>query len=371
MTPSNVITLRNVTYTSCPQQRADLAIRARELRLDTDAGEGVGRGAVVDFEGIPILYLPWISFPLNDARKSGFLFPELSSSSRNGGILAVPWYWNIAPNQDATFTPTTYYSYAWSRHGRAVPLPERRDRGTLDADYLPHDSPVPARTAATTLPRPLQLPANTRVETNVESVSDTEYFEDFSQGSESHQHPVPAAQRRHQHRDDIWNLRAAGAGLSDPRQHAAGGRRAALHPAAAPDVPRHYGRRSDWPQLQHGFDSELVNFTRSVGNSCSLRPGLPAAAATRRHARWLDLPDSAPGPASAAGASMPGRRSGSISRARAISFGPTSPGIYPVRAARQPAIAPTVSPQRSLPIVDRRQRPAVRAACRLAAACAP
>ena len=102
MSPNNIITVRNVIYTSCPPPHADWRIRARELRLDTAAGEGVGRGARLEVEGIPILYLPWISFPLSDARKSGFLFPEFSTSTPNGAMVATPWYWNIAPNQDAT-----------------------------------------------------------------------------------------------------------------------------------------------------------------------------------------------------------------------------------------------------------------------------
>ncbi|MGH8232505.1 MAG: LPS-assembly protein LptD, partial [Steroidobacteraceae bacterium] len=108
MSPNDVITLRRVTFSSCPQQRATWQIRARELRLDTAAGQGVGRGAIIDVKGIPILYVPWISFPLSDARKSGFLFPEFGTSSRSGVMLATPWYWNIAPNQDATFTPVVY-----------------------------------------------------------------------------------------------------------------------------------------------------------------------------------------------------------------------------------------------------------------------
>ena len=57
---------------------------------------------MVVFKDVPILYLPWISFPLSSARQTGLLFPTLGSSSRSGAILSIPWYWNIAPNQDLT-----------------------------------------------------------------------------------------------------------------------------------------------------------------------------------------------------------------------------------------------------------------------------
>ena len=187
--------------------------------LDTAAGEGVGRGAVMDVEGVPIAYLPWISFPLNDARKSGFLFPEFSTSSRSGAMLATPWYWNIAANQDATFTPT-YYSNRGLDMGARIPLPEHRQprqpRRQLSAQRsrLRHRAqqegqadPNSDRSYLRLLDR-LQLPDNTRVDTSIENVSDTEYFEDFSQGSQSTSTPFLARSIAISHRDDIWNLRA-------------------------------------------------------------------------------------------------------------------------------------------------------------------
>ncbi len=168
MSDNNVVTLTRVTYTSCPPPHADWDLRARELRLDTDAGRGVGRGARVDFEGVPILYLPYISFPLSTARQSGFLFPEPGSSSRDGLILGVPWYWNIAPNQDATFTPTEY-----TTRGLAMGIEYRflssATNGQLDTDYLPYDTSYHAERNYLHLVDRLELPANTRVQTDVAS----------------------------------------------------------------------------------------------------------------------------------------------------------------------------------------------------------
>ena len=69
---------------------------------------GSARNARLDFKGVPILYTPFISFPVGNQRKSGFLFPTLGTSSRSGTSLSIPWYWNIAPNYDATFLPTWY-----------------------------------------------------------------------------------------------------------------------------------------------------------------------------------------------------------------------------------------------------------------------
>ncbi|MFI4868414.1 MAG: LPS-assembly protein LptD [Steroidobacterales bacterium] len=286
MTPSKVITLRKVTYTSCPPPRATWQIRARELRLDTAAGEGVGRGAIIDIEGIPIAYLPWISFPLSDARKSGFLFPEVSTSSRSGAMLATPWYWNIAANQDATLAPT-YYSYRGLDMGVQYRFLSAIDRGSIDASYLPSDrlygqllrsngqpNSSSDRSYVRFLDR-LQLPQNTRVDAGVTSVSDTEYFEDFSQGSESTSTPFLARSVAISHRDDIWNLRAQVLGFQTLDN---------TLPDSGLDNERPYTQLprvtasglwspQRWPLLVTSLDSELVNFTRSVGSSCSCAQG--------------------------------------------------------------------------------------------------
>ena len=360
MTPSDVITLRNVIYTSCPQQRATWQIRARELRLDTAAGEGVGRGAIVDVRGIPIAYLPWISFPLNDARKSGFLFPEVSTSSRSGLMLATPWYWNIAPNQDATFAPT-YYSYRGLDMGVQYRFLSASNRGSIDASYLPSDrlygrqlkdegrsNPGSDRSYLRLLDR-LQLPGNTRVDTSVASVSDSAYFEDFSQGSQSTSTPFLARSVAIVHRDDIWNLRGEMLDFQTldntlpvedrpyiqlPRLAAAG----------------HWSPQR-WPLLMSGLEGELVNFTRSIGSACSCGQATCAACTAAPCAVPETVGNSAPWPC------VSGWR---FDARPHVGLDMSGPGYFLrpdvawdlTRYALRDAGAPDGSPQRSLPIVD-------------------
>lgn len=95
-------------YTSCPRDGSgdpDWVLEARSVRLDLDANEGYAEGAVLRFLGAPILALPGLSFPLTEDRKSGWLPPGINFDTRSGFELAVPYYWNIAPNRDATLTP--------------------------------------------------------------------------------------------------------------------------------------------------------------------------------------------------------------------------------------------------------------------------
>ena len=360
MSPSDIITLRNVTYTSCPPRLATWQIRARELRLDTAAGVGVGRGAIVDVHDIPIAYLPWISFPLNDARKSGFLFPEISTSSRSGVMVATPWYWNIAANQDATVVPT-YYSSRGLDMGVQYRFLSDWNRGSIDASYLPDDraygtelrdegriDPNSDRSYLRLLDR-MQLPGNTRIDTSVESVSDTEYFEDFSQGSQSTSTPFLARSLAVGHRDDIWNLRGQ---LLDFQ----------TLDITLPDENRPYiqlprlsasGNWSPqrWPLLVTGIDAELVNFTRSIGSACSCADAACSACSGAPCALASATANSTPWPC------VSGWR---LDARPHVGLDISGPGYFLrpdvawdlTQYSLRDAGTPDSSPQRSLPIVD-------------------
>ena len=101
----NQVQLSQATYTTCAPGNDDWYIKLDKLRLDYDHEVGKGTDGTVYFKGMPIFYSPWLSFSLNNQRKSGFLPPSLSTSSDSGVGFSLPYYWNIAPNMDATITP--------------------------------------------------------------------------------------------------------------------------------------------------------------------------------------------------------------------------------------------------------------------------
>ena len=125
-------------FTTCPRNDAAWQLSADEITLDTRTQLGTGRGARVDFKGVPIMYLPWMSFPLGTQRKSGFLFPSLGHSQRSGVQLVVPYYWNIAPNADLTFEPALYARRGVDIAGQFRYL-TRTQRGKFSMNYLPSD----------------------------------------------------------------------------------------------------------------------------------------------------------------------------------------------------------------------------------------
>ena len=129
-------------YTSCPREgggEPDWLLRSDRIRLDLGTNEGVAEGAVLQFLGLPILGLPVLSFPLSDERKSGWLPPTVVPiDSRNGFTLALPYYWNLAPNRDATLTPSLL-----TRRGLALDSEFRylqaQHSGRVRLNWLPLD----------------------------------------------------------------------------------------------------------------------------------------------------------------------------------------------------------------------------------------
>jgi LPS-assembly protein len=101
----NQYRVRDGRYTTCPIGQDDWFLRATDLKVDRDRQIGVARNASVEFLGVPILYTPYIDFSLTNERKSGFLTPSVGTTESSGFEATIPYYWNIAPNRDATISP--------------------------------------------------------------------------------------------------------------------------------------------------------------------------------------------------------------------------------------------------------------------------
>lgn len=89
----------------CAPDDEDWSISAGSIDLNLEASVGIARGAKIEVSGVPILYIPWIRFPLDDARSTGLLLPSIGSDSKGGVDIAVPLYMNLAPNYDALYLP--------------------------------------------------------------------------------------------------------------------------------------------------------------------------------------------------------------------------------------------------------------------------
>lgn len=97
--------LKDVRYTSCPEDKQDWVLLGDEIRLDSARGIGSVRNARLRFKGVPLFWLPLFYFPVGEQRQSGFLAPRIGDADSTGLDIRVPFYWNIAPNYDLTLTP--------------------------------------------------------------------------------------------------------------------------------------------------------------------------------------------------------------------------------------------------------------------------
>lgn len=127
--------LENATYSTCPPGDNSWYVRADSLKLYPEEGIGTARNLRLVFKGVPLLALPAFSFPIGDQRKTGFLAPIIARGETTGLELHLPWYWNIRPDFDATFTPRLM-----SRRGAQLQSEfrylNRQGLWTLNHEYL-------------------------------------------------------------------------------------------------------------------------------------------------------------------------------------------------------------------------------------------
>lgn len=98
-----VVTIADGTLTRCDPGSNTWSLRGQQFVLDTQAGFGVAKDVTLAIKEVPVMYLPWLRFPINDARQSGFLLPNIGSGGINGTDINIPYYFNLAPNRDATY----------------------------------------------------------------------------------------------------------------------------------------------------------------------------------------------------------------------------------------------------------------------------
>ncbi|WP_417527099.1 LPS-assembly protein LptD [Marinomonas shanghaiensis] len=100
-----VIFIKEGFFTTCEPTEESWQLYGSAIKIDTNSGFGTAEHVQVRVAGLPVFYFPWLRFPINNTRQTGFLFPSFGFSGSDGLSLSAPFYWNIAPNYDATITP--------------------------------------------------------------------------------------------------------------------------------------------------------------------------------------------------------------------------------------------------------------------------
>ena len=200
--------LSDVDYSTCDPEDNFWKLSADEIILDHEEERGVGKNVVLRIKDVPVLYTPYLNFPLSKKRKTGFLFPHLGTTNRNGYEMQTPFYWNIAPEMDATLTPRILSDSGLMMMGQfRYLLP--RGQGQFNGEFLPSDNEFNDEDRSLFGFVHNQQYADTgRLFLTYNRVSDKQYFEDF--GSSINISSIRYLERRAEtsYRGRLWNVLA-------------------------------------------------------------------------------------------------------------------------------------------------------------------
>ncbi|BDH47151.1 LPS-assembly protein LptD [Salmonella enterica subsp. enterica serovar Choleraesuis] len=131
--------LDNGTFTSCLPGQNTWSVVGSEIIQDREEEVAEIWNARFKLGPVPIFYTPYLQLPIGSKRRSGFLMPNAKFGSKNGFEFTLPYYWNIAPNMDATITP--HYmekrgNIMWENEFRYL---TRAGAGIMELDYLGSD----------------------------------------------------------------------------------------------------------------------------------------------------------------------------------------------------------------------------------------
>lgn len=170
--------LTQTTYTACPPGDTSWQVSAGKIEIDSSGEWAEAYDAVIELYEVPVFYLPYFTYPISDKRKSGFLFPDVGSSTDNGVEVKTPYYFNIAPNYDATLTPRVM-----SRRGVQLQTEFRylgdKTTGIVNAEYLAHDRKYGDERWMLHWKHEASYARHWRLNTDITDVGDVNYFNEL------------------------------------------------------------------------------------------------------------------------------------------------------------------------------------------------
>ena len=175
----DVLRFFNTRYSTCRRGDNSWYLQATQIHIDNNEGVGTARNAYIVFQGVPLLASPYLQFPVNEQRRSGFLTPSFGVSSIRGVEIDTPYYWNIAPNRDYTLTPRVL-SKRGLQLGNEFRYLEPGYNGITLLDLMPNDRANGKRRWALDSRHSQQFKAGWSGYWSVARASDDSYFDDFS-----------------------------------------------------------------------------------------------------------------------------------------------------------------------------------------------
>lgn len=178
--PDGRLRIARGVYSTCPPDDRTWAFEARNIRLNPDTGRGEVSHAVLQVKDVPVLYVPYFNFPIDERRQTGILIPRFGNTNDGGFDFALPVYLNLAPNYDATITPRLMSRRGTMVEGEFRYLLPHLGSGELQGGFLPTDSLYDDRDRKSlSWKQSGNLTPDLQLNTNVNYVSDNAYFIDL------------------------------------------------------------------------------------------------------------------------------------------------------------------------------------------------
>ena len=170
--------LTHAVYSTCPPGQRQWQFTASQISINQATATGVARNATLKIGKVPVLWLPVVSFPTDDKRRSGVLAPTIGRDDRNGLDLRLPIYFNLAPNYDATLTPR-WLSRRGLMLGGEFRYLGQHSQGRFEGTYLPNDDLYGDDRGYLAFDHRSQFNSHWSADLSLRNVSDVDYFSDF------------------------------------------------------------------------------------------------------------------------------------------------------------------------------------------------
>jgi LPS-assembly protein len=253
--------LYNATYTTCPPGHDDWLLTAPDLYLDTLTNTGEGHDVTIGFFGVPIFWSPYLNFPINDQRKSGFIGSTFSFDVINGFEISAPYYLNLADNYDATLFPRVITKRGL-QDGAEFRWLDGIDQGEIYGDYLPHDQVADRERSQFYLKDTAKLNEFNTFSTLYQWVSDDAYYRDLGSDLSVTSTAILSRHVQYTYDDEMdWMFMSQ---LEDFQTIAPGIAPERFSYRRLPQVVVQWSNNEDLTGPQYSFYGEAVRFQRDL-----------------------------------------------------------------------------------------------------------
>ncbi|CAM2809202.1 LPS assembly protein LptD [Vibrio rarus] len=200
--------LQDGSITSCPEEDDSWRLVSSSIQIDQDAEEATLYNPRFEIQKVPVFYLPWLTVPIGDSRKTGFLYPTVAYGTSDGAELEVPIYWNLAPNYDLE-TTFKYMSERGLQSDAKFRYLSGWGTGQIDAQYLANDQKYPElgdRWGVGYTHNGI-FDRNWKLNIDYAKVSDIYYFRDISSGIGEREDGQLTQQGSVSYRNEHWDTR--------------------------------------------------------------------------------------------------------------------------------------------------------------------